>query len=81
MMSIVARGSVFYIEQSSVLSPNIPLRAQVLISVHAAAHTIAPKFLVILLHHRDYSGVMDTTGKIRHIEGRGNSLFYCSRNT
>jgi hypothetical protein len=73
-------------EQSSIdfgyiLRTNIPLRGLALIFVHATANTIAPDLLLILLHHREYRGVMEKEGKIRHIEVTENSVFCCSRVT
>ena len=81
----------FYMERSCIdfvyifsLKYKYSLRAQALISVHATANTILPGLLVIHLHHTEYQvkcrggggGVMETTGKVRHIEVT-EKIFFC----
>jgi len=61
----------------SVVSPNIPFRAQALISVHATTNTILPGLLMTLLFTVNIAGLKGGDGeteKIRYIEVTENIL-------
>jgi hypothetical protein len=61
-MNFTWRNLLSILITSSSLSPNISLRAQALMYVHATANTIVPGLLGILLHNREYwEEGMDTT--------------------